>query len=271
MLDGVEFGNEVVALVRGYVEREVAPLKAENAELKERLAALEARQNPEKGEPGEPGTDGVSPEPEAVAAALLPVAEKLIAESVSKAVAALPPPEKGEPGERGEPADPAIINEMVLAEVQKAVAALPAPKNGEDGKDAAGIVEALKDNGELVLTLQDGRLIRTGVRDGAPGKDGRDGFSLEDFDCRVLEDDRTIELSFRSGDHEHIATLKWPTVIDRGVYKAGEQYAAGDATTWGGSLWIAQRATDRKPDTSDSGWRLAVKRGRDGKDAKVGC
>jgi hypothetical protein len=29
MLDGVEFGNEVVALVRGYVEREIAPLKAE--------------------------------------------------------------------------------------------------------------------------------------------------------------------------------------------------------------------------------------------------
>jgi hypothetical protein len=58
---------------------------------------------------------------------------------------------------------------MVIAEVGKAIAALPVPKDGENGKDAAGIVEALKDNGELVLTLQDGRLIHTGIRDGADG------------------------------------------------------------------------------------------------------
>jgi integrin beta 3 len=260
MLDGVEFGNEVVALVRGYVEREVAPLKAENAELKERLAALEARPNPEKGEAGEPGTDGVSPEPEAVAAALLPIAEELIAEAVSKAVAALPPPEKGEPGERGEKGEPGANGNDGQA--------------GADGKDGRGVRDLLIDrDGQLVATMDDGEMKMLGPvigKDGAPGKDGRDGFSLEDFDCRVLEDDRTIELSFRSGDHEHIATLKWPTVIDRGVYKAGEQYDAGDAATWGGSLWIAQRATDQKPDTPDSGWRLAVKRGRDGKDAKVG-
>jgi hypothetical protein len=77
--------------------------------------------------------------------------------------------EKGEPGEPGAPADPLVINEMVAAEVGKAFAALPMPKDGENGKDAAGIVEALKDNGELVLTLQDGRLIRTGIRDGVDG------------------------------------------------------------------------------------------------------
>jgi collagen type III alpha len=57
-------------------------------------------------------------------------------------------------------------------------------------------------------------------------------------------------------------------VIDRGVYKAGETYEPGDAVTWGGSLWIAQKQTDAKPDTPESGFRLAVKRGRDGKDAK---
>lgn len=103
---------------------------------------------------------------------------------------------------------------------------------------------------------------------GKDGNDGRDGFKLEDFDVRVLEDDRTIELSFKSGEHQHIATLKWPTMIDRGVFKEGQTYEAGDSVTWGGSLWTAQRQTDAKPDTADSGWRLAVKRGRDGKDAK---
>lgn len=125
MLDGETFGNEVVALVRGYVEREFAPLKAENAELKERLAALEAR----------------------------------------------PAPEKGEPGDDGKSIEPADVQDLIAEEVAKAVAAIPVPKNGDDGKDAAGIVEALKDSGELVLTLQDGRLIRTGIRDGEKGKD----------------------------------------------------------------------------------------------------
>jgi collagen type III alpha len=256
MLDGVEFGNEVVALVRGYVEREIAPLKAENAGLKERLAALEARPAPEKGDPGERGEGGVSPEPEAIAEAF----SERVKEMVAEAVAAIPPPEQGPPGEKGEKGDPGERGSDGRDGADGA--------GGQDGKDAAGIVEALKDSGELVLTLQDGRLVRTGIRDGKKGKDGRDGFGFDDMDVAVLDDDRTIELSFRRGGEEKVFTLKWPTMIDRGVYKAGEQYEAGDAVTWGGSLWTAQRATSAKPDTADSGWRLAVKKGRDGKDAK---
>jgi hypothetical protein len=211
MLDGVEFGNEVVALVRGYVEREVAPLKAENEGLKARLKALEDR-----------------PAPEVL---------------------------KGDPGES---VDPVVINEMIVAEVAKAAAAIRVP---QDGKSAAGIVEALKDSGELVLTLEDGRLIRTGIRDGEKGKDG---FGFDDMDVAVLDDDRTIELSFRRGDEEKAFTLKWPTVIYRGVWKERE-FAAGDSVTWGGSLWIAEKDTAAKPDTPDSGWKLAVKKGRDAK------
>jgi integrin beta 3 len=188
------------------------------------------------------------------------VAEELIAEAVSKAVADLPPPEKGDPGERGEKGEPGKDGSDGQA--------------GTDGKDGRGVKDLLIDrDGQLVATMDDGEMKMLGPvigKDGAPGRDGRDGFQLEDFDCRVLDDDRTLELSFRSGDHEHIATLKWPTVIDRGVYKAGEQYDAGDGATWAGSYWIAQRDNPGKPDTPDSGWRLAVKRGRDGKDAKIG-
>lgn len=218
MFDGQQLGEDVVAIVRAFMEREVAPLRAENAELKARIAALEAVDMPDvvKGE------DGTSVTLEDVAP-------------------------------------------MITAEVERAIAALPKPKNG---KDAANIVEAVKHEGELVLTLQDGRLIRTGIRDGKDGKKGKDGFGFDDMDACVLDDDRTIEFSFRRGDEEKCFTFKWPTPIDRGVYKAGETYQAGDAVTWGGSLWIAQRETGAKPDAPDSGFRLAVKRGRDGKDAK---
>jgi hypothetical protein len=218
MFDGQLLGDTIVAQVKSYLEREVAPLKAENAELKARLKALEDRPEPEN----------ISPE--LLEAPELPDIAALVAEAVERAVAALPPP--------------------------------------KDGKDAAGIVQALKDSGELVLTLEDGRLIRTGIRDGKKGKNGRDGFGFDDMDVAVLDDDRTIELSFRRGEEEKAFTLKWPTVIYRGVWRSGETYEAGDAVTWGGHMWIAERATTAKPDQPDEGWRIAVKRGRDGKDAK---
>lgn len=108
------------------------------------------------------------------------------------------------------------------------------------------------------------------AREPAKGEPGEPGLGFDDLDVCVLDDDRTIELAFRRGGEEKVFTLKWPTVIDRGVFKQGETYQAGDAVTWGGCLWIAQKETEAKPDTAESGWRLAVKKGRDGKDAKNG-
>jgi hypothetical protein len=258
MFDGQQLGETIVAQVKGFMEREIAPLKAANEALMARIVELEARPAPEKGEPGERGADGVSPEPEAIAAALLPAAEEIVADAVAKAVAALPAPErgeKGEAGERGESGAPGADG-----------------RDGADGADGRGVKDLLIDrDGNLVATMDDGEMKSLGPvvgKDGGCGADGRDGFGFDDLDVNVLDDDRTIEFAFRRGEEEKAFTLKWPTVIYRDVFKAGEQYAAGDAVTWGGSLWVAQRDTGEKPDTPDSGWKLAVKRGRDGKDAK---
>lgn len=211
MFDGKAYGEEIVGLVRGFVEREIAPLRAENASLKERIATLEARPAPEKGDKGEPGQDG----------------------------------KDGANGVDGQP-----------------------------GTDGRGVKELLIDrDGNLVATMDDGKMKSLGPvigKDGEPGQDGKDGLGFDDMDVAVLDDDRTIELSFRRGEEEKAFTLKWPTVIYREVFKAGETYQPGDAVTWGGSLWIAEKETDTKPDTAESGWKLAVKRGRDGKDAKHG-
>jgi integrin beta 3 len=259
MLDGKEFGEEIVSIVRGYVEREIGPVKAENAALKERVAALEARPAPEKGDRGEDGAngaDGVSPEPEAIAAALLPIAEELIAHEVSKAVAALPPPErgeKGEPGERGEKGEPGF--------------------DGANGKDGAGVVDGfLSREGHLIVTLSDGstrdmgEVVGKDGHDGEPGKDGRDGFNLEDFDCEVV-DERTINLKFVHGELSHSYELVFPVPVYKDVYKEGATYSRGDMVTWGGSLWHCDSETKDKPGTES--WTLAVKKGRDGKDAKT--
>lgn len=68
-----------------------------------------------------------------------------------------------------------------------------------------------------------------------------------------------------------------PVVLDRGVYSADTKYQKGDGVTWAGSWWIAQvDEPTEKPGEPPAGaptgykgqWRLAVKRGRDGKDAK---
>lgn len=53
----------------------------------------------------------------------------------------------------------------------------------------------------------------------------------------------------------------------RGVWSPGVSYPCGTAATWEGSLFISREPTDRKPGTDNSGWQLAVKRGRDGRDA----
>lgn len=210
MLDGEAFGTEVVDLVRGYVERELGPLKAANEALQARIAELEAR-TPEKGD-------------------------------------------KGEPGERG---------------ADGAAGADGAP--GKDGADGRGVKDLLIDReGSLIATMDDGATKNLGPiigKDGAPGKDGRDGFSLDDFDCEAI-DERTIRLKFVRGEEAHSYELTFPVPVYRDVYKEGSEYERGDMVTWGGALWHCDAPTKDKPGTDN--WTLAVKKGRDGKDAKNG-
>jgi hypothetical protein len=206
------------------------------------------------------GRNGIDPNPIDVDA-LKSQLDGCVVEAVSKAIAALPPAEPGAPGE----VDMAQVAKLVAASVEKAVGALPAPEPGPSG---VGLADALIDRqGALVLTMSDGSTKNLGV---VIGRDGNDGatFTLDDFDIVPLDDGRTFKFCFTRGEVCHSFEFAFPVVLDRGVFTAGKQYVEGDAVTWGGSLWIAQRATDAKPDAPDSGFRLAVKRGRDGKDAR---
>lgn len=166
--------------------------------------------------------------------------------------------EKGEKGDRGE--------------------------QGEPGRDGVGNAGALIDrSGVLVLTLTDGTTRDLGVvvgKDGVDGKDGEqgppgvdgkdgdDGLGWDEMDEHLDDDGRTVVRTYRRGDQVKEFRHKFAVVLDRGVFKVGETYDKGDSVTWGGSTWIAQVETAAKPDSADSGWRLAVKKGRDGKDAK---
>ena len=154
-----------------------------------------------------------------------------------------------------------------------------------EARQAPSVCSAVINNGGvLILVLSDGstkevgqivdpaeieRQVKAEVAKLPAPKDGKDGFGLDDFDATLMDDGRTVQLSFTRGDVAEVYELGFPVTIDRGVYVAGKSYEKGDGVTWGGSWWIAQRDTDAKPETSDD-WRLAVKRGRDGKSGDPG-
>lgn len=53
----------------------------------------------------------------------------------------------------------------------------------------------------------------------------------------------------------------------RGIFDAGTFYDVGDTVRQGGSLWHCNQLTKDRPGEGSAAWTLAVKRGRDGRDA----
>lgn len=256
MFDGEAFGKQMVEIVRSHVERATSPLL-------DRIDALERRELvlPKKGEPGEPGQPG---EPGPAGEVDMDRVKALIDE----AVAALPAAEKGEPGERGVDVDMDAVQTLVAGAVKTAVEALPAPKDGEPGKDGAGLSDVLRDaDGNLVLVLSDGRTKSLGKIDGEDGAPGRDGLGFDDLKVEQIGE-RTVRFLLTRGQDEAEFDLTIPAPIYRGVFKDGATYEPGDLATWAGSLWHCNEPKGLKPGEPDSGWQLAAKAGRPGKDAK---
>jgi hypothetical protein len=104
--------------------------------------------------------------------------------------------------------------------------------------------------------------IRTLAR--LPGPPGRDGFGFDDLEV-LYDEERTITLRFMRGQDVREWVFRMPVVIDRGVWQE-RSYERGDGVTSGGHYWIARCDTSDRPEPNGGAWRLAVKRGRDGKD-----
>jgi hypothetical protein len=110
---------------------------------------------------------------------------------------------------------------------------------------------------------------------GEPGRNAADLTYLQDYAAEqvgrafktasVTTADGGRTLRWAIGDSVH--EIKTAIVLDAGVWKEGTSYVPGDGVTLGGSFFIAQAETAAKPGKSDD-WRLAVKRGSDGRDAR---
>lgn len=137
-----------------------------------------------------------------------------------------------------------------------------------DRPEPISVKSALIDReNKLVLTFSNGETKELGNVVGDDGKPGADGLGFDDLSVEY-DGEKTVTLKFVRGEQSKEFPLVLPVVIDRGVFSEGKTYEPGDGVTWGGSFWIAQESTTEKPD-STKGWRLAVKKGRDGKDGKI--
>ena len=166
--------------------------------------------------------------------------------------------EKGDAGEKG-------------PQGERGPAGEPGPPGPEGSKGTSG------DRGEVGPQGAQGPPGNDGK--GEPGRDGRDAADLNVLRSYILEHisaeisvacdcaaftstdgGRTLTITFGGKSHE----IKTAIPLDAGVW-VERTYVAGDAVSHGGSLFIAQTETAARPGKSDD-WRLAVKRGNDGRD-----
>jgi hypothetical protein len=109
---------------------------------------------------------------------------------------------------------------------------------------------------------------------GPPGPAGQDGaaFTAGELECVQAPDDpRLVTLQFRRGELVTPAGQLHFRGVPQfcGVHQAGARYEPGDLVTVQGSLWHCNAATSDRPGTGATTWTLAVKCGRDGKDASL--
>jgi hypothetical protein len=251
------------------------------------LAEIPPPADGKNGADGKDGLNGKDADPDVIAA----LVEKL----VQDAIGALPPPRDGKDGVDGKDGKDAQP-EHIKAEVQRALDALAKPANGidgidgrdgrdgkagEPGRDALQIdilpsIDHTRSYPRSTYAQFGGGLIRSTrttdpIPEGGLLTDAGWAFivrGISMLDMRQV-DERTFEFSamFNDGTVER-KSFSVPVQIYRGVYVEGKTYERGDTVTWGGSQWHCDEHTAERP--GDGGtWRLAVKRGRDGKDATV--
>lgn len=223
------------------------------------------------------------------AAALIPAPEngkdadpEVIKQMVSDAVAGMHAAETGE-----------HIRPMLADLVAEAVKALPAPAPGKDAdmdkikrhieQLAKGIEPAPAPTVDEVAATFERRFSDLALSwerqardtfdkaaDRMPKpKDGRDALPLDSFDMTLGDDGRTVTVKMQAGETLVEKSVKVAAVVDQGVFsKDRGDYQKGDGTTYGGCFWIAQKDAPEGVPGGSADWRLAVKKGRDGKDLR---
>ena len=150
--------------------------------------------------------------------------------------------------------------------------------DGVDGKDGADGVDGKSVTIEQIKELVDARTAEWQLDfekramdtlqkaiDRVPlPKDGKDALSLKDLDIIVDDHGRRITFVLDDGQRREERTIVTALPVYREIWKKDGAYEPGDMVTWGGSIWIALKATSAQPNGYNPDWKLAVKRGKNG-------
>lgn len=239
----------------------------------DRIEALEKRA-PERGEKGERGDPGIAgkdgaPGERGQDGAPGPKGERGevgAPGAAGKDGAPGAPGAAGKPGERGEQGEPGL--EGKAGEPGRDAAQIDVLPYIEDDRSYArgtfasyrgGLVRAARTT-DYLDTLKEGETIETkGWQIVVNGLGDREIKQVDDRTFAV----RLVDTAGKVTE----AKIEMPVMIYRGVWRDGP-YARGDTATWGGSLWHCEEPTQDKPGTSKA-WKLCVKKGADGKDARA--
>lgn len=281
MFDPELFGQAMGEAIRKAVE----PLHAEIASLRKQLAE------------GPDLTALVAQEVAKAAAAIRVPADgkdvdmAAVQVLVAEAVKSLPPPQDGQDGHSVTLDDvrPLIesavrsIREEASETVATAIKSIPVPKDGapgkdgergapgENGADGLGLAGAMIDrDGALLVTLTNGTVKSLGLvvgkdgTSGANGRDGTDGISLDAFEMDYLEE--THEVRIKAACAGRTKELRYPAggIRPGGYWREGTKAKACEAWVHDGSLWIAAKDTEGKPQAQGDDWVIAARKGRDG-------
>lgn len=187
--------------------------------------------------------------------------------------------EKIPAGKDGTSVHPDTVAMMVNEAVSKAIAALPPVQHGRDALDISILpsIDEKKSYPAGTYACYAGGLILS-TRSTDPIAD-----DLTAAGWRVLVEGSAVPPVITQGDDPReitVATMLTsgtkvvskfyiPMVIDQGVYKADATYRKGDGVTWGGSFSIAKKDDPQGEPSKSDDWRLAIRKGRDGKDYKA--
>jgi hypothetical protein len=294
-MTGREIGEKMLSAVKDYVGRKVGELSESVSkrldDLSEKLKEIDSRPIP-VGPQGERGEDGKSVSVEEVTPIILSEIEKHISKielpkdgpegKPGKDGESIVGPEgkPGKDGERGKSAyEIAKEHGYVGSELDwlKSLEGKPGldGQRGESGQDGDDGLDALEI--DPIPFIDDTKRYPRGVwakHNGGLWRSYETTEGLKGWECVVSgtpnveiiqSDERTINIVVTKSDGEKVDNIiKFPAMIYRGIWREG-LFEKGDTVTWNGSLWIAEKDTNIKPGEKDSGWRLSVKKGQDGK------
>lgn len=243
-----------------YVRKMLDPIEKRMGSLEQRSMLAGPPGDP--GRDGRDGLDGKNAEP-LTDAQLCECLSPLVEKHAGDWLKANPPAPgvdgvAGRDGADGVSFTPEQAADMVSKAIEDRVQARAAAWELEFERRAAGVLERAVDR---MPKAADGL-------DGKDGRDGIDGLSVDDLKFEY-DGDRGLTLRFVRGEHVKVFSIQMPIPIYRGTFAAEKSYDRGDTVTWGGSQWIAIKSAPAGNPGSTEDWKLAVKRGDQGKKGEV--